>query len=84
MAQSKDFYNKAINDPDSLAEFGRFEEPLECEGFSDVALDAYEELTGEELSMDGLMPEPANPYGEDWEDEDLPRLLPRLTALYNF
>lgn len=85
MGQGREVYYTAIDDPDALADLGRLQGNLECEGLGFCTFIAYKALTGEELPFDAeLTREPAEPYGEDWEEEDLPALLPRLAALYEF
>jgi|SRR5688572_23855815 len=70
ISMGRDVYHSALNDPDSLA---FIEEAEDCifEGFGNV-IPHHEPAT----------PRPAHPTGEEWEDEDLPRLLPKLWAKY--
>ena len=51
-------------------------------GWGYVTLYLFKEKGGGELRRDFSM-ELAEPRGEDWEDEDLPVLLPKLWAKYH-
>ena len=80
--QGEAVFRKALADPDSLADVLQDDVDAECEEMLYVAGYVYEEKTGSELSLAGMAHDPVTgPTGESWEEEDLPRLLPRLSAL---
>jgi hypothetical protein len=76
VSQGKEVFERALADPDSLAEHpeggGMLEDLLY------LAEDVYESLTGEELPAPDLGPRPQAPRGTPWEEEDLPGRFPRL------
>jgi Protein of unknown function (DUF4240) len=94
IGQGEAVYTAALRDPESLlsvvtthfgdAQFLRFEGApflrFECEQLAYVAGHAYERKTGSE------MPRPAGPtlelIGEDWDEEDLPAMFPKLWAAF--
>ncbi len=58
---------------------------MDYEGLGAVAYEAYESVTGEALSiMDTLDGKtwPAQPEGENWQEEDLPSMFPRVAKRY--
>ena len=86
ISKGREVYEKALRDPDSLADFPvTSTDEFERELFGYAAVDVYEELTGEEMprtaaAEDGFGVEPA---GEQWDFDDkteCAKRLPRLTA----
>ncbi|MCM2414078.1 DUF4240 domain-containing protein [Streptomyces sp. RKAG290] len=92
IAQGRTVFERAVADPDSLAELPSVKEAAnegmeaECEQLLGVAWDAYREVTGEDLPEDSFTVEyPAlDPEWDfDFDDEEqIARRLPRLDALY--
>jgi len=82
--QGKAIYEKALADPDSLADV--CDEPgvdAECEDVLYVAGELFEEKTGSEMEAgSGGHMETDEPEGARWEEGDLPRLLPRLSRIH--
>jgi len=94
IGQGEAVYTAALRDPESLLSvvtshnqgnpFLRFEDApflrLECEPLGYVADQAYEQKTG------SVMPRSPHPLpeliGEDWDDEDLPAMFPKLWAAF--
>ena len=82
IAQGEEVYNQATRDPDSLVEVVDQErDDYELEEMLGVARHAYTAKTGKE------MPErprsfPSEPTGKKWKEDDLPKLLPRLSERY--
>jgi len=94
IGQGEAVYTAALRDPESLlsvvtshigdAAFLRYEGAaflrFECELLGNAAVYAYEQKTASE------MPHPPRPQaeliGEDWDDEDLPAMFPRLWAVF--
>ncbi|MEV8324406.1 DUF4240 domain-containing protein [Kitasatospora sp. NPDC056731] len=74
-------FEQALADPDSLAELlTPDQEELEAEDLAYAATHAYRQLTGADLPSSDITSVP--PTGEPWEDEDLPALLPHLSARF--
>ncbi len=97
VAQGRAVWERAVADPDSLAEAGVDPDDLavDCEAVLSAAGDAYARVTGagtdafwEALdAADGGAPDraPADPAGEDFDfadDEQMRARLPRLAAIY--
>jgi hypothetical protein len=77
-------YEAALQNPDSLADFAadpRTSDPSEaareCERFLYVAQLAYEKVVGGEIPRQDLS-RPREPVGSPWQEDDLPKLLPRI------
>jgi hypothetical protein len=89
--RGKEVFEKAIVNPDSLADLGRgkLEESEDAEDFYYLTADAYEEITG----VEGLdVEEDPNfkavemkeePSGQDWDEENLDELRKRNPAIFN-
>ncbi len=83
IAQGRDVYDAALENPDSLAD-------LEIEGISNelfgyVAEEVYEEVTGEDEMPRKPVQDPPEPLGEEWDFDDPKenaRRLPKLWARY--
>lgn len=82
--QGRDVYERALLDPDSLAEL--CDEPGEeadCEDVLYVAGEIFAEKTGSEMEpSSGEHMETDEPAGERWEEDELPRLLPKLGRIH--
>jgi hypothetical protein len=98
IGQGRAVFEAALRDPDSLAEHPqvrpvtpatRWDLLLACEALLEVAADAYETITGEELT-DVYEPDPElrhrlqhGPAGDDWDfddDGEMRRRYPKLWA----
>ena len=90
VAQGKEVFDRALADPDSLADldFAGDGDVIESEGFSmaSVAFEAYKKKTGrKDFSKElGLLPPPElkNPNIWDGEPETLKQIVPRLYAKF--
>ncbi|HYG82881.1 MAG TPA: DUF4240 domain-containing protein [Pyrinomonadaceae bacterium] len=83
--QGRDVYERALSDPDSLAEI--CDEPgelVECEEVLYIPADLFEEKTGSEMEPPGAGGHIGTdePRGERWEEDDLTGLFPRLAAIH--
>lgn len=87
ISMGRETYERALKDPDSLADvvFGPGKEQDSFfEDYAYAATEAYEAKTGHEVPWDrpapeGLIPATDGPRGQAWETgEDLQRLVPRL------
>jgi hypothetical protein len=83
--QGRDIYERALADPDSLAEV--CDEPgedAECEDVLYVADELYVVKTGSEMEDSSAgHAESDEPAGLRWKEDDLPRLLPRLSRIHS-
>lgn len=94
ISQGEHVYFEALRNPDFLAEIDATEDTIDFEPLLYIATEAYSMTTGNSeedesfprsvayeqgLDYDG----PTETKGEDWTDEQLPMLLPRLWAKFN-
>jgi hypothetical protein len=80
ISEGRETYEIALQSPDNLADLA----PIayaENELFGYVALNVFATKTAENILVD-LTAEAWPPAGDEWIDEDLPMLLPRLSKLY--
>lgn len=80
ISEGRTTFEAAMKSPDSLADLPKVE-LAENESFGYAALEAYAAKGGGELDRD-MSTEAAEPQGKPWEEEDLPRLFPRLSKKY--
>jgi hypothetical protein len=72
VAQGREVFERAAQDPDSLADVVDEDTEAECEDMLAAAWDAYEELTGEEFPEDDEPAEDADEEADDDEPADEP------------
>lgn len=80
ISEGREAFERALADPESLAELPR-QEYFELESFAYVALKVFEDKGGGELERDVSI-EMAMPAGEEWAEDELPALYPKLAAKY--
>lgn len=80
ISEGQEVFERALADPDSLADVLRMEY-FELESYAYVALDVFEAKGGGELERDFSI-ELSMPTGEEWEEDQLPSLFPRLAEAY--
>lgn len=80
VSEGKEVYEAALADPDSLADIPE-SDYYELESFGYVALDVFETKGGGELER-SFADELAMPAGEEWEEDALPAMFPRLAARF--
>ena len=73
-------YEAALRDPDSLAPVVQDAEEGDWENADNVAPDAYESATGEDIPTDDSDVS-GNPSGQQWDDEDQDALVQRYPRL---
>jgi hypothetical protein len=73
-------FEAALRDPDSLAPVVQDAEEGDWENADNVAPDAYESATGEDIPTDDSDLS-GNPSGQPWDDEDQDALVQRYPAL---
>ena len=79
IAQGRNYYEAALENPDNAGDNADTEEDAECEAIRYCAAEAYQENTGAEMPHEakGCYP-PAQPAGTKWKEEELEELYPRL------
>lgn len=95
VAQGREVFERAVDDPDSLADVVTEGTEAESEDMLGAAWDAYEELTGEEFPEDDLDADGEEDDDEPADDEvtteafwdfdddaEMRRRYPRLTAMF--
>lgn len=80
ISEGKETFKGAVANPDSLATVAR-REYFELESFGYAAFKAYAAKGAGELERDFKV-EYAVTAGDEWDESDLPRLLPALAAKY--
>jgi hypothetical protein len=79
----KEFYEKALEDPESIAEVTNRKYHYEFEPLLHVAFEAYEVITETEMPVLSDLPSyPSDPIGEPWSEEDLPLYFPKACKKY--
>jgi hypothetical protein len=80
IARGQKVFEAALKDPDSLAEVVEEDEECQIEGFQYIAALAWAEKTGQDMGdFPGKIREGSKgPLGEDWEDDDLQGMFPKL------
>lgn len=83
IAQGKPVYEAAMEDAQSLADVANPDQD-DCtfEEFAYVAADVYEGKTSQDEIPSRAEPEPVDPTGEPWEQEELPKRFPKLWAKF--
>ena len=76
ISEGEAVFEAALANPDSLADLAQ-DEDFELESFGYVAGEVYEQMTDQPLPASRTL-EPAEPAGHDWQEEELPAMLPRL------
>lgn len=84
ISQGRKFYEKCLANPEAVgARASRDGERTGDEAFLHCAAEAFQEKTGRPLPAVDV-PRPAQPLGVPWEEKDLPRLYPKLTAKFGW
>ena len=82
IGRGREVFERALADPDSLADVpAALEGDLEAEGLWGAGIEAYEQTYDEEMPIEERE-HPDEPAGEEWDDDDLDRLFPRLSAKF--
>ena len=84
IGQGEEIYTKALSNPDSLSELDYLEEGMEWEGYGYLASTVYEEKTQHEIPANAEIKYLSEPKGEEWEEEELEKLLPKLSKKYGW
>jgi len=84
IGQGEEIYTKALADPDSLAELDNLEEDMEWEGYGYLAFTVYEKKTEKEMPINSEIIHPSEPKGEEWDEDELGKLLPKLSQKHDW
>ncbi|MCC6411544.1 MAG: DUF4240 domain-containing protein [Saprospiraceae bacterium] len=79
IAQGEEIYTKALANPDSLSEIDNLYGDCEWEGFGYLSFTVYEKKTGKEMQISPEINYPSEPKGEEWDENELDNLLPKLS-----
>ena len=83
IAQGRKVWDAALSDPESLATTTPPGEDAEFEELAYVVRTVFEEKTGREMTFEKTSSAgPSKPAGEDWNEEDLEDLFPKLTRKF--
>jgi hypothetical protein len=82
ISRGREVFEQVLADPESLADVpGAVEDEIEAEGLRYAVYEAYETTHGEELPVSGAGPDhAAGPAGDEWDEDDVDALFPRLVA----
>lgn len=80
ISEGRSTFERALSQPETLADLPR-QDYFELEPFAYVASRQFEAKGGGELERD-FSTELTMPAGEEWSEDDLPALFPRLSAKY--
>lgn len=80
ISEGQDIYERALTDPETLAELPALEVP-ELEEMRYVADEVYEEKAGKPVVPRQRQPL-GDPTGEEWDEESVSELYPKLAGLY--
>jgi hypothetical protein len=83
IAQGRAYFEAALHNPEQAAANATGDADEECEDILYVAAIAYEDKTGEALPNLGVV-FPAEPAGEEWDEDGLESLYPDLCARFGW
>lgn len=82
ISHGREIYEQALEDPESLADLGKMDEDYWFyEGYQYVPSEVAEEMSGE--APDRYAPAPDEPSGDEWDEDSVERMYPRLAKLYS-
>lgn len=84
IGQGKEVYTKALADPDSLSEIDNLEEGIDWEGYGYLAFTVYQRKTGKEMPINSEGVHLSEPKGIEWEEDDLHKILPKLSKKHSW
>jgi hypothetical protein len=80
ISEGRHVFEAALADPDTLADLPRMD-GFELEDYGYVASDVYQQITGNDLEP-AIFDESPDPEGEEWGEDELPTMFPRLAEKY--
>jgi Protein of unknown function (DUF4240) len=81
ISQGQNFYERCLGDTEAVGSRASHDQDNEDEEFMYCGREAYKEKTGREMPMIDV-PRSAEPLGQAWREEDLPRLFPTLSKKF--
>lgn len=86
LAQGRETFERAVREPDSLAEIipSGLDHEMDFEEFFHLADDVYGAKTGNELADLRLNWQDTGPQGDTWTEEDLPKRFPKTWANFGW
>jgi len=81
ISQGRRYYEKCLADPEAVGSRASKDGDTEDEEFMYCAFEAFKEKTGRDLPQVDV-PRPPHPIGESWQENDLPRLYPKLAKKF--
>jgi hypothetical protein len=83
ISMGREIFEKALADPQSLADLNYDAEQANYEGYQYVASTVYEEMSGgQEIPRSNE--HPGEPSGQDWDESKVGALYPKLAQAYNY
>lgn len=83
IGQGEGIYSSALANPDTLSELDNLEEDMDWEGYGYLAFTVYEKKTGKEMPINPEISHPSKPKGEEWDEDELDKLLPKLSKKHD-
>ena len=80
ISEGEQTFRNALRDPDSLVSFGQ-RDHFGLESYGYAALEAYAARGAGEIGRDDAV-EDAALMGEEWDEDELPAMLPRLAVMH--
>ena len=83
ISMGREIFERALADPESLADVLTEDESLQYEGFQSVAYVVTQDLSGGQ-EFPRARPHPENPTGEKWDEETVGDLFPKLAEKFHY
>ena len=80
ISEGQDIYEKALENPESLADLPAIEE-AELEDFRYVVDEVYENKMGQSMAL-RVISQPTEPSGDEWDEDSVYSLYPALAEMY--
>jgi hypothetical protein len=76
-------FDRALEEPETVGDLVESGDEIEAESFRYAPGVVYERVTGQQIPPDEL-PLPAEPAGEEWQEESVDKLYPRLAKQFGY
>jgi len=83
ISMGRQTFERAVADPESLAEMDYDADIAQYEGYQYVATAVVSDLGGGK-TFPRAKPHPAEPFGETWEEDDVAKVCPKLAKRYDY
>jgi hypothetical protein len=84
ISMGRETFERALADPQSLADMDYDADNAHYEGFQYVTSQVYEELNGGKELPPRVRPRPKQPAGREWPENKVGSLYPKLAAKYDY